>query len=149
MKTLGLILGALLIASAGVGTYISATDSYLWAEAPSHAYGLIVFIGVDLVAAAALYLLPRASRTLALLLPAAQFVTMAGDLYVGLGSPGSVVQNGFREYLLNDSPFMVLFLLQAVLIGLALGYFIQPPMNSLGTGDASASNHRRDMGSQN
>jgi len=45
---------------------------------------------------------------------------------MGLGSPGSVVQGAFHEYLLNDSAFMVLLVLQAVLAGLAFGNLLQP-----------------------
>jgi hypothetical protein len=136
-RILKAILAGLLVVSAGIGTYIGATDSYLWAAAPSHAYGLVAFVVIDLVAAGALYALPRASRVLALLLPLVQFAAMAGDMYMGLGSPGSVVQSGFRFYLLSNSAFMALFVLQAVLIGLASGYLVQRPLGSLGERRAS------------
>ena len=122
------VLAALLLASAVVGAYISATDAYLWTEAPSHAYGLIAFVIVDVIAVGVLYARPRWGRMLALAMPAVEFVAMVGDLYMGLGSPGSEVQASFREYLLNDSAFMVLLVIQAVLVGLALGYLVQPPV---------------------
>jgi hypothetical protein len=126
-KVLGAVLGGCLVLSALLGSYILATDSYLWAEAPLHAYGLVAFVAIDLAAVSGIYVLPRVARVVALLLPAVQLAAMAGDLYTGLGSPGSVVQQGFREYLLNDSAFMVLLVLQAVLVGLAFGHLVQPP----------------------
>jgi hypothetical protein len=116
-----------LVISAVIGAYIVSTDSYLWTEAPSHTYGLIAFIVVDLITASALYTLPRLSRILVLFLPVIQFTAMVGDLYLGLGSPGSIVQDSFREYLLNDSAFMILLVLQAVLMGMAFGYLVQRP----------------------
>jgi hypothetical protein len=126
-KLLRAVLAALFVLSAVLGAYIVATDSYLWAEAPTHAYGLVAFVAIDLVAVAAIYVVPRMSRIVALLLPLVQFTAMAGDLYMGLGSPGSVVQDTFRDYLLNDSVFLALLVLQAVLVGLAFGHLVQPP----------------------
>jgi hypothetical protein len=128
-KVLRIVLGGCLVLSALLGSYILATDSYLWTEAASHAYGLIAFVAIDLVAAAGIYVLPRVTRIVVLLLPAVQLAAMAGDLYTGLGSPGSLVQQAFREYLLNDSAFMVLLVLQAVLVGLAFGHLVQPPQD--------------------
>ncbi len=135
-KALKGVLTSLLLFSAAIGSYIITTDKYLWAAAPSHAYGLIAFIAMDVVASATLYVLPRLSRVIALLLPAIQFVAMAGDLYMGLGSPGSLIQSGFREYLLNDTAFMALLVLQAGLVGLAAGYLVQrPDMSPILRGD--------------
>ncbi|MDA4123813.1 MAG: hypothetical protein OK456_11595 [Thaumarchaeota archaeon] len=95
-KVLRMVLGGCLVLSALLGSYILATDSYLWAEAPLHAYGLIAFVAIDLVAVVGIYVLPRLARVVALLLPAVQLAAMAGDLYTGLGSPGSVVQAGVQ-----------------------------------------------------
>jgi hypothetical protein len=125
-KMLRAVLTVSFVLSAAVGSYIVATDSYLWAQAPTHAYGLIVFVAIDLATAAAIYIRPRVSRIVALLLPAVQLAAMAGDLYMGLGTPGSLVQGAFREYLLNDSAFMILLVVQAVLVGLAFGLLAQP-----------------------
>lgn len=126
LRALRAALATALTVSAAVGAYISATDAYLWSAAPSHAYGLIVFIGADLVVAVGLYLLPRLGRVAALLIPAVELAAMAGDLYTGLASPGSSLQAAFRTYLLNDTAFLVLLLLQAVLVGMAFGYLAQP-----------------------
>ena len=125
-KVLRAALAVSFLFSALVGSYILATDTYLWAQAPTHADGLVAFVILDIVAIVGIYFTPRVTRIAALLLPVVQLVAMAGDLYMGLGSPGSVVQGAFHEYLLNDSAFMVLLVLQAVLAGLAFGNLIQP-----------------------
>lgn len=44
-----LAIGALLLASAGAGMYLLATDGSLWNLALSHAFGLIIVVLVDLV----------------------------------------------------------------------------------------------------
>ena len=125
-KVLRVVLAVSFLFSAVVGSYILATDTYLWAQAPTHADGLVAFVILDIIAVVGIYVIPRVTRIAALLLPVVQLVAMAGDLYMGLGSPGSVVQGAFHEYLLNDSAFMVLLVLQAVLAGLAFGNLIQP-----------------------
>jgi hypothetical protein len=120
------VLAMLLVVSGVVGSYILATDKYLWAEAPTHAYGLIVFAGLDFVVAGAVFSALRLSRLIALLLPLVQFAAMSGDLYMGLGSPSSAIQTVFHDYLISDTAFMVLLVLQGVLIGLAFGNMVRP-----------------------
>jgi plastocyanin len=124
-KVLKAVLAIAFLISGALGSYILATDSYLWAQAPTHADGLVAFVVLDLVAVAGIYALPGITRIVALLLPVVQLAAMAGDLYMGLGSPGSVIQGAFHEYLLNDSAFMILLVLQAVLAGLAFGNLLQ------------------------
>ncbi len=126
VKVLKAVLAAAFVLSALVGSYIIATDGYLWAEAPTHAYGLIAFVVIDLLAAVGIYALPKVTRFVAVLLPAVQLAAMAGDLYMGLGSPGSLVQAAFSNYLLNYSAYMILLVLQAALVGLAFGHLFQP-----------------------
>jgi len=125
-KVLKAVLAIAFLISGALGSYILATDSYLWAQAPTHADGLVAFVVLDLVAVAGIYALPRIARIVVLLLPVVQLAAMAGDLYMGLGSPGSVIQGAFHEYLLNDSAFMILLVLQAVLAALAFGNLLQP-----------------------
>jgi hypothetical protein len=126
-KVLSVVLAVAFVISALVGSYIIATDGYLWVEAPTHAYGLIVFIAIDLAAVVGIFVLPRVTRIVALALPIVQFAAMAGDLYMGLGSPGSVAQGAFRQYLLNDPAYMSLLVLEAMIVGLACGNLLVRP----------------------
>ena len=145
-RALRAVLAASFVLSAVLGSYILTTDSYLWAQAPTHAYGLVAFVIIDLASVVGIYRLPRIARIVAFLLPTVQLVAMAGDLYVGLGSPGSLVQQAFREYLLNDSAFMTLLVLQAVLVGLAFGSLVQPPVaqgSKVLGGESEISSHER------
>jgi hypothetical protein len=137
-KILGAVLSVMLIISGVVGAYILATDSYLWAQAPSHAYGLIAFVALDFAIAVAMFVLRWVGRIAALILPIVQLAAMAGDLYVGLGSPGSAAQSGFHEYLLNDTAFMILLVLQALLVGLAFGNMALPPADARTAGRTAA-----------
>jgi len=128
-KLLKAVLAISLLLSAALGAHILATDAYLWAEAPSHAYGLVAFVVIDMIAAAGMFGLPRVTRIVAFLLPVIQLAAMGGDFYMGLGSPGSLIQESFRDYLLNDVAFMILLVLQAVVVGFALTYLVQSRTN--------------------
>jgi hypothetical protein len=144
-RVLDVVLAATFVLSAVLGSYIIVTDSYLWLEAATHAYGLILFVAIDLIAVVGIYRLPNITRVVALLLPTVQLAAMTGDLYTGLGSPGSLVQQAFREYLLNDAAFVALLVLQAVLVGLAFGKLVQPMTDvrfeSIATRDGAKTSH--------
>jgi hypothetical protein len=102
---------AALFGSALVGVEIVASDSWLWAVAPTHAYGLVAFVGID---AAMIVLLWRGvphAGTLTALIAAAQLLAMGGDL-AGLSPPPGIPAGGFASYLLSDVPFVVLLWLQ-------------------------------------
>jgi len=97
--------------SALVGLSIVASDAYLWAAAPTHAYGLIGFMGVDLFLIAALWRGTPHAGTLIILLATAQLLAMGGDLS-GLSLPAGIAASGFTSYLLSDPSFVVLLSLQ-------------------------------------
>ena len=116
-------LSAALVGSSLAGARILTTDAWLWAAAPTHAYGLIAFSVLDLALVAALWRGVRYSRLLAIALAAVQVIAMAGDM-AGLSLPTGVSATVFRTYLLNDSPFVVLLSIQPVIAG--LGFLDQP-----------------------
>jgi len=97
--------------SALVGLSIVASDAYLWAAAPTHAYGLMAFMGVDLFLIAALWRGAPHAGTLVILLATVQLLAMGGDL-AGLALPPGIQAEGFTSYLLSDPPFVTLLVLQ-------------------------------------
>jgi len=109
-------LSAALIVSGGVGASIVTTDNWLWAAAPTHAYGLIVFVAMDLVVIAALWRRVRLADLGAITLATVQFLAMASDLtgYAPTGVPASA----FRSYLLGDTSFVLLLSIQPFIAGL-------------------------------
>lgn len=102
---------AALVGSALVGLKIVASDSWLWAVAPTHAYGLIAFVVIDVAMIASLWRGAPHAGTLTAILAAAQLLAMGGDL-AGLSPPPGIPAGGFASYLLNDVPFVVLLWLQ-------------------------------------
>jgi hypothetical protein len=106
-------LSAALLASSIVGAWILSTDAWLWEAAPSHAYGLVAFVVLDLALVAGLGLGVRYARPFAFVLGTVQFFAMTGDL-AGLSVPAGVSASVFRSYLLNDSPFVALLSMQPV-----------------------------------
>jgi hypothetical protein len=102
---------AALFGSAFVGLEIVASDSWLWAVAPTHAYGLVAFVGIDVAMVVLLWRGVPHAGTLTALLAAAQLVAMGGDL-AGLSPPPGIPASGFASYLLSDVPFVVLLWLQ-------------------------------------
>jgi hypothetical protein len=118
MKRFGIALAAALIASSLVGVKILLTDSYLWFAAPSHAYGLIGFVCLDVAVAVALWNRTRIPAFAAVLLALVQFGAMAGDLFIG--SPTGVPATVFRAYLLGDESYVLLLGIQPIIAGLAV-----------------------------
>jgi hypothetical protein len=115
MKT---ILSVSLGASGLVGLQVLATDSFLRAAAPSHAYGLVAFAIIDLVLAASMWFLPRLSLTAGTLVSAIQFLAMTADMFIG--APAGLQQNLFREYLVGNPSFLGLLELQSIIFAFAL-----------------------------
>ncbi len=105
-----------LIASAAVGTRILTTDRWLWASAPTHAYGLIAFVAIDMVLAMALFLRVKYASLGASTLAVVQFVAMAGDTLVG--SPSGASASAFQSYLLGNTYFTALLSIQPAIVGL-------------------------------
>ncbi len=116
--TAAIALSGGLLVSGAVGARILTTDGWLWAAAPTHAYGLIAFVAMDFVLIAALWRGTMFAEAGAISLAVVQFLAMAGDLagYSPAGEPANV----FRSYLLRDTPFVALLTIQPAIAGLGV-----------------------------
>ncbi len=122
-----LLLSAALAASTLVGIQILSTDYWLWSAAPTHAYGLMVFVAFD---AAIILLEWRATRLAifgALLTSTVQLVAMLGDIVAGepTGLPAAV----FRNYLLADTAYLELLITQGLIMAIAIGTWTLPHLH--------------------
>lgn len=115
-----IVLSAGLFLSAELGENILSSDAFLWTAAPTHAYGLMAFVCVDLVLIAALWYgmryagtstIVRYAGTLTIVLASVQFLAMVGDL-AGLQPPLGMTPSAFRSYLLSDNLYVALFAFQ-------------------------------------
>ncbi len=112
---------AVLLISALVGSIMLLTDHFLWSAAPSHAYGLIVFVVLDAGLAGAVWRMPRLALMGAALLGLVQFAAMAGDVFVG--GPSSMSTALWQQYILGDVYFVALLGIQLVVVVSALVAF--------------------------
>jgi hypothetical protein len=99
MRT-GLLTSVLLVLSALLGLAILGTDHNLWSLEPSHAYGLIGFVAIDVIAMA--LVMWKGSR-MALLLGgiwgALFALIMVSDIYSGGATAFSTTTDQFAIYL--------------------------------------------------
>jgi len=126
MKPANTILSVVLLVSAAVGSYILATDSYLWAVAPTHAYGLGAFTIIDLALIVGLRKMPRTAIIITVLLGLVQLGAMSGDVFFGTStfSSNGATAAAFSKYLLGDGAFVTLLGAQAVLIVVGIAAFV-------------------------
>ncbi len=119
MEIVRTILSGALLGSAGLGTIIVLDDRYLWYAAPSHAYGLVAFIALDIGLAIALWWRSWLGSLLSFTVATVQALAMLGDILTYTAP--YVPQRVFRSYLLSDQSFLALLTLQSVILLLALG----------------------------
>src|SRR5437660_11117074 len=119
MRIVRLVLSAALGTSALVGIQILATDYWLWSAAPTHAYGLMAFVALDLALILGVWRVTRLVMIGPLLTAAFQFVAMLG--YIMGGEPAGLPAAVFRDYLLPDTACVRLFVTQGCLMHLAIG----------------------------
>lgn len=124
MKVLRDLLSLALLASGLLGTQILATDQWLWTAAPSHAYGLLVFMIIDLALAALAMTRMGLASVAAGIISMAQFGAMLADIVSG--QPSGVAAFAFRSYLLSDSSYIGLLIIQIVILILATGTLARP-----------------------
>ena len=126
MKTINMLLSAVLLVSAAIGSYILATDSYLKSAAPTHAYGLAAFTVIDLVLIAGVWRRPRIAIIVAVLLGLVQMGAMGGDVFLGTltFSSNITTATAFSNYLLGDLAFLSLLGVQVVLILVGIAAFV-------------------------
>jgi len=115
-KTMKTVLSLTLLVSGLIGVWIAANDGWLWAVAPSHAYGLLAFAALDVTLAFVVIVVPRLAYEGALLVSMAQVVAMAGDALTF--TPTGTLQAAFRAYLLGDTAFVALLGIQFAVAGI-------------------------------
>jgi len=117
MKPIQMISALVLLVSAAIGGYILATDSILWQDAPTHAYGLIAFVVIDLALIGGLWWKPRLATFGMTLLALIQLGAMGADAFVGQSVGTTITTQSFlQKHLLGDAAFMTLLAVQALLI---------------------------------
>src|SRR5213080_1577417 len=113
-----------LLVSGLAGVWIVASDGWLRAVAPSHAYGLLAFAALDVVLALVVVVVPRLAYVGALLVSMTQVVAMAGDALTF--TPTGTLQAAFRTYLLGDTAFVLLLGIQLAVAGIAATAIAMP-----------------------
>lgn len=113
--------------SALVGFQILISDKWLWSAAPSHAFGLIGFVAIDLLLSMAVLKTGAIAVLGAALASVTQFGAMLTDLVAG--QPQGVPSIAFRAYLAGDTSYMILLIIQVALLGLAIGTITLPLWN--------------------
>src|SRR5207245_5044019 len=123
-----LVLSAALGTSALIGIQILATDYWLWSAAPTHDYGLMAFVALDLALILGVWRVTRLAMIGPLLTATFQFVAMLGDLIGGepVGLPAAV----FRNYLLADTAYVSLLVRQGLILPIAPATWAPPPMHA-------------------
>src|SRR2546428_9600843 len=127
MKFVRLVLSAAFGASALVGVRILATDYWLWAAAPTHAYGLAAFVALDFALIVAVWRVKRLSILGALLTATVQLVAMLGDIIAG--EPAGLSAGVFRRYLLSDTAYLGLLFSQCLIMAIAIGSSALPHLH--------------------
>ena len=127
MKVVRLILSVALGASALVGIQIMATDFWLWSAAPTHAYGLMVFVALDLALILGVWRATRPAIFGALLTATFQLVAMLGDI-IG-GQPAGLPAAVFRNYLLANTAYVGLLVTQGLIMIIAIGAWALPRLH--------------------
>ena len=119
MRIVRLILSAALAVSALAGIEILSTDLWLWSAAPTHAYGLVAFVVLDV---ALIFRTWRATRFAvfgALSTATVQLAAMLGDIIAG--EPAGLPVSIFRNYLLADTAYLGLLITQGFIMTIAIG----------------------------
>jgi len=109
-RTAKTVLTLTLFVAGLVGVWIAGNDGWLWAVAPSHAYGLLAFAALDVILALVVIVVPRLAYVGALLVSTTQVAAMAGDALTF--TPTGTMQAAFRAYLLGDTAFVALLGIQ-------------------------------------
>ena len=125
-----IILTPTLLVSGLIGIWIVASDVWLRAVAPSHAYGLLAFAVLDLVLALVVVAFPRIAYAGALLVAITQVAAMAGDALTF--TPIGTVQGAFRAYLLGNMAFLALLGIQLAVAGMTATAIAKPHVGGHG-----------------
>jgi hypothetical protein len=123
-RTAQIVLTPTLLVSGLVGTWIAASDGWLRAVAPSHAYGLLAFAILDFMLALAIIEISKFAYAGALLVSIIQAAAMAGDALTF--TPAGTLQPAFRAYLLGDMTFLALLGIQLAVAGMTATAIAMP-----------------------
>lgn len=124
MRIVHLILSATLAASALVGVQILSTDLWLWSAAPTHVYGLMAFVALDVSLIFGTWRATRFAVFGALLTATVQLAAMLGDIIAG--EPAGLPVSVFRNYLLADPAYLGLLITQGFIMAIAVGTWALP-----------------------
>jgi hypothetical protein len=127
VRNVRLILSATLAASALVGVQILSTDFWLWSAAPTHAYGLMAFVALDVALIFGTWRAERFAVFGALLTATVQLAAMLGDIIAG--EPAGLPVSVFRNYLLADTAYLGLLITQGLIMAIAVGTWALPHMH--------------------
>jgi len=130
MKVVQVMLSLTLAISGLLGIQILIDDKWLWAAAPSHAYGLIGFVSIDMILLAAALIRINLATVSAGLMAAAQFAAMLADVVVG--QPEGVPSIAFRNYLLGDTAYLGLLFIQIAILSVATATLTIPLLHRRG-----------------
>ena len=128
MRIVRPVLTAALAASALVSVEILSTDNWLWSAAPTHAYGLVAFVALDLGLMLGIWRFTRVAVFGALLTATTQLVAMVGDIIAG--EPAGLPTTIFRNYLLADSAYVGLLVTEGFIMAIAIGSWALPHLHS-------------------
>ena len=123
-RTAQIVLTPTLLVSGLFGMWIVASDGWLRAVAPTHAYGLLAFAVLDLMLALVVMAVPRIAYAGALLVSITQVAAMAGDALTF--TPTGTLQAAFRAYLLGDMAFLALLGIQFAVAGITATAIAMP-----------------------
>lgn len=119
MKIVRDALSLALIASGLLGGEILVNDRWLWSASPSHAYGLVLFVAIDLTLALAAFVRVSLATLGAGLIATTQLGAMLAD--AALGQPQGVASSAFSTYLLSDMSYVGLLAVQVGILFVAMG----------------------------
>ncbi len=104
-----------------------STDLWLWSAAPTHAYGLMAFIALDVALIFGAWRATRFAVCGALLTASVQLAAMLGDIIAG--EPAGLPVSVFRNYLLADTAYLGLLISQGFIMAIAIGTWALPHMH--------------------
>ncbi len=128
MKIVQTILSTALYTSSILGIQILLMDKWLWNAAPTHAYGLIIFVVSDSALLAAMWKETVFATIGAVLASTVQLAAMLSDISVG--QPSDTSASIFKSYLLANTAFISLLATQGAILVLATAALAMPLAHS-------------------
>ena len=104
-----------------------STDIWLWSAAPTHAYGLMAFVALDVALIFGTWIVTRFAVFGAFLTATVQFAAMFGDIIAG--EPAGLPVSVFRNYLLADTAYLGLLITQGCIMAIAVVTWALPHLH--------------------